>query len=44
MVFFVLGQAEEGTDEVFAQVSPVPESEVSFVSDFMHYFLVANKM
>jgi hypothetical protein len=26
-----LGQAEEGTDEVYAQVSLTPESEVSFV-------------
>ena len=30
-MFVVLGQAEEGTDEVYAQVSLVPESEVSFV-------------
>lgn len=27
----LLGQAEEGTDEVYAQVSLAPESEVSFV-------------
>jgi hypothetical protein len=27
----LLGQAEEGTDEVYAQVSLTPESEVSFV-------------
>lgn len=26
-----LGQAEEGTDEVYAQVALVPETEVSFL-------------
>ena len=38
--FLFLGQAEEGTDEVYAQVSLVPESEVSFVQILCFFFFL----
>ena len=41
--FLFLGQAEEGTDEVYAQVSLVPESEVSFVQILCFFFLLPIK-
>lgn len=43
MVLFFLGQAEEGTDEVYAQVSLVPESEVSFFQILCFFFLLLIK-